>query len=312
MIKKPYKGYENHMISCQATKETEEELKAVQAQGMELMSYTLPDGMTMEDIVIDGPDDGQKLTLRIYRPADLPENAPVVMEVHGGGWVGGNLDIDNYRCCELASRTPCVVIGVDYRLTTAEVYYPKPLMDCYTALMYIYDNAEALGVDKDRIALHGTSAGANLVAGLTLYCRDHKGPKIALSVLNCPVLSIEYTSDPAFHQLKEYRMRAKLPHENVDYMYLGGYIEDVPPIYAFPGYCDDLSGLGPHMIIAAEYDTLRDDGMRYGNNLLAAGVPCEMILAPRVGHGFCTVKHPLTEWVHEGIAMSLRREFDMI
>lgn len=107
-------------------------------------------------------------------------------------------------------------------------------------------------------------------------------------------------------------MRAHKAEENVDYIYLGGYTEDTPPIYAFPGYCKDLSGLGPHMVVVGEYDTLRDDGMRYVNKLLESGVSCEAILAPRVGHGFCTVKLPLTEWVHEGIAMSLRREFDML
>ena len=107
-------------------------------------------------------------------------------------------------------------------------------------------------------------------------------------------------------------MRAQKAEENVDYIYLGGYTEDTPPIYAFPGYCKDLSGLGPHMVVVGEYDTLRDDGMRYVNKLLESEVSCEAILAPRVGHGFCTVKHPLTEWVHEGIAMSLRLEFDML
>ncbi len=66
------------------------------------------------------------------------------------------------------------------------------------------------------------------------------------------------------------------------------------------------------MVVVREYDTLRDDGMRYVNKLLESEVSREPILAPRVGHGFCTVKHPLTEWVHEGIAMSLRREFDML
>ncbi len=309
---KPYKGYENHLTSCLAKKESEEELKAVQAQGKELMSYTLPEDMTMEDIEIDGPDEGQKITLRIYRPSGLAEKAPVVLEIHGGGWVGGNLEIDNYRCIELAKRTPCVVIGVAYRLSSKEVCYPKPLMDCYTALNYIADHADELGVDVGKIAVHGTSAGANLAAGLALYVRDFGGPAISLTVLNCPVLSMEYVHDTAFQQLKDYRMRAEKPDENVDYIYLGGYTEDTPPIYAFPGYCKDLTGLGPHMVVIGEYDTLRGDGMRYVKSLLEAGVPCEAILAPRVGHGFCTVKQPLTEWVHEGIAMSLRREFDML
>ncbi len=308
---KPHKGYENHMASQRLNK-SEADLIAAKKQGEELMGYTVPEGMRVENFEIDGPEENQKLSLRIYKPKGLQENAPVVMDIHGGGWVGGNLDIDNYRCIELAQRTPCAVIGVDYRLSNAQVHYPQPLMDCFTALNYIYNHANELGVDKDRIALHGTSAGANLVAGLSLYVRDHKGPEIKLSVLNCPVLSLEYIHDPAFQQLKDYRMRASRPDENVEYIYLGEYTEDTPEMYAFAGYCEDLKGLNPHMVIVGEYDTLRDDGIRYANRLLATGVSCEMIVAPRVGHGFCTVKQPLTEWVHEGVAMSLRREFNMI
>ena len=119
---KPYKGYENHLASFLAkTEKSEEEVKAAQAQSKELLSYTLPEGMMMEDITIDGPDEGQKMVLRIYRPEGLTEKAPVVMEVHGGGWVGGSLEIDNYRCVELAKRTPCVVIGVVNRVADSEV-----------------------------------------------------------------------------------------------------------------------------------------------------------------------------------------------
>ena len=308
---KPYKGYENHMASQVANK-TEEDLIAARKQGEELMSYTVPEGMHIKDIEIDGPDNNQKLKLRIYKPKDVKENAPVVMDIHGGGWVGGNLDIDNYRCIEIAQRTPCVVIGVDYRLSNEQIHYPKPLMDCYTALNYIYDHASELGIDKNRIALHGTSAGANLVAGLSLYVRDFGGPNISLSILNCPALSREYVHDPAFQQLKEYRMGSQEPDKNVECIYLGDTSGKTPEIYAFPGYCENLEGLCPHMVIAAEYDTLRDDGIRYGTRLLASGVSCEMIVAPRVGHGFCTVKQPLTQWIHEGIAMSLRREFNLI
>jgi acetyl esterase len=308
---KAYKGYEDHLASNLCEK-NEDEKEAAARQAKVLISYNLPEGMSMEDIEIDGPDDGQKLTLRIYRPKNLSENAPVVLDIHGGGWVGGNLDIDNYRCIEIAQRTPCLVVSVAYRLTTKEVCYPKPLMDCLSALQYIYDHALELGVDKNKIALHGTSAGANIAAGLALYVRDHCDFELKFTILNCPVLTLDYVRDPSFRDLKEYRMRSKKPDENVDYLYLGGYTEDIPPIYAFAGYCKDLKGLCPHMIIVGEYDTLRDDGMRYANHLLEQQVPCELILAPRVGHGFCTVPEKLTQWVHEGVALSLRREFEMI
>ena len=138
----------------------------------------------MEDITIDGPDEGQKMVLQFTDRKDSQKNPAS----HGSTWrrLGWRKpEIDNYRCVELAKRTPCVVIGVDYRLADSEVCYPKPLMDCYTALNYIYDHADELGIDHTKIALHGTSAGANLVAGLALYVRDFGGPEISLTVLNC-------------------------------------------------------------------------------------------------------------------------------
>lgn len=304
-----YKGYEDHLASNVSHK-NEEEILAANRQAKVLVSYQLYDGMTMEDICIDGPDPNQKIKLRIYRPKNRNNPSGVILDIHGGGWVGGSLDIDNYRCIELAQRTSCVVIGVDYRLTTKEIHYPKPLMDCYQALRYVVENSEKLGIDPSKIALHGTSAGANLAAGLALYVRDHSDIHIQLTILNCPVLTLDYVRDPSFLQLKKYRMRASKPDENVDYLYLGGYTEDIPDYYAFAGYCKDLKGLNAHMIIVGEYDTLRDDGIRYANRLLEAQVGCELIVAPRVGHGFCTVDQPLTRWVHDGIAMSIEREFN--
>ncbi len=303
-----YKGYEDHLASNLAVK-NEDEQEAAKRQLDVLLSYELYDGMSMEDIEIDGMDENQKIKLRIYRPKNVSNPSGVILEIHGGGWVGGSLDIDNYRCIELTQKTSCVVIGVDYRLTTKEIHYPKPLMDCFQALNYIVQHSEELGVDPNKIAVHGTSAGANLAAGLALYVRDHSSIKIKMTILNCPVLTLDYVRDPSFLNLKEYRMRASKPDENVDYLYLGGYTEDIPEYYAFAGYCKDLKGLGAHMVIVGEYDTLRDDGIRYATRLLEAGVGCELIVAPRVGHGFCTVHEPLTNWVHDGIAMSIKREF---
>lgn len=305
---KAYKGYEDHLASNLAVK-NEVEQEAAKRQFNVLVSYELYEGMTMEDIEIDGSDEGQKIKLRLYRPKNMTHPSGVIIDIHGGGWVGGSLDIDNYRCIELAQKTSCLVIGVDYRLTTKEIHYPKPLMDCFQALTYIVEHSEELGIDPSKIALHGTSAGANLAAGLALYVRDHSSIQIKMTVLNCPVLTLDYIKDSSFLDLKEYRMRASKPDENVDYLYLGGYTEDIPEYYAFAGYCKDLKGLGAHMVIVGEYDTLRDDGIRYATRLLQANVGCELIVAPRVGHGFCTVHEPLTNWVHEGVAMSIKREF---
>lgn len=307
----PYPGYEYHLNLYQILAEGDEEQKAEarEAQRKYISEYTLPEGLKMEERIISGGD-GQDMNIRIYTPAHLPENAPIVMEVHGGAWVGGNLDIDNYRCITLATGTPAIVVGVEYRLSRPNgICYPKPLMDCYAALMWIEAHATEFGGDPKRIALHGTSAGANLCAGLALYVRDYTGPALSLVVLNCPVLSLDNTYSKRLYP--QYTMAPTTKRDAPEQIYLGGCKGSRPPYYAMPGYCDDLEGLPPHCIILGEYDTLRDDGLVYATRLLQTGVPCELIVAPRVGHGFCVVDHPLTHWVHKGICASLRREFSM-
>lgn len=307
-----YPGYEYHLnlYDIIANGSEEEKERARKEQQKYISDYTLPEGMTMKDITIDGPE-GEPLRLRIYTPAGLPDSAPILLEIHGGGWIGGNLDIDNYRCIYLAQHTPCVVVGVDYRLCNEKIHFPTPLTDCYAALNWVYEHADELNGDRDRIAVHGTSAGANLTAALALYARDHKGPKIALSILNCPPLTLE--AFPSVVQNSQYALSSGSFQESAEYIYLGdtGYNGNLPNYYAMPGYCRDLKGLPATCIIVAEYDPLRDDGLAYANRLMQAGVPCEVIVAPRVGHGFCVVDHPLTRWVHNGICASLRREFGM-
>ncbi|MCI9156996.1 MAG: alpha/beta hydrolase [Lawsonibacter sp.] len=306
-----YPGYEYHLNLYQiiAHGTPEEQEAARLAQRKSISEYTKPEGLTMEDRTIPGGD-GQDMTIRIYTPAGLPEKAPIVMEVHGGGFVGGNLDIDNYRCIALATGTPAIVVSVDYRLSApGGIHFPQPLMDCYAALTWLGEHGEELGGDPKRIALHGTSAGANLCAALALYVRDHGGPDLSLVVLNCPVLNLENTFSK--RQYPQFALGTPVKRESPECIYLGGFDGGTPSCYAFPGYCTDLEGLPPHYIVVGEYDTLRDDGLNYAVRLLQTGVPCELVVAPRVGHGFCVVDHPLTHWVHKGICGSLRREFGM-
>lgn len=106
-----FPGYENHLLSQQVG-ESEQLTKRRQAQGQALMSYQLPADMKMEDKVIPGGD-GQDMNIRIYTPAGLPQGAPMILDIHGGAFVGGNLDIDNARCIALASRVGAVVVGVE-------------------------------------------------------------------------------------------------------------------------------------------------------------------------------------------------------
>ncbi len=306
-----FPGYENHYISYMED-DSDEVRAAKAAQQKDLFGYELPEGMTMEDRMIPGPDEGQSLRIRVFTPAGLDGPAPMILEIHGGGWVGGSLDIDNFRCIELSKRVPAIVVCVDYRLSNAEVCYPKPLMDCYTAYMWMHDHASEIGGAPTKIGMHGTSAGGNLVAGLALYLRDTRGPKCSLAVLNCAPLHLDFAETASYYQYNEVKMDFGDYADGAEATYLGSHLGDdhVPP-YAFPGHATDLKGLCPHFILSAEYDTLRDSGIRYGMRLLQSGVPCEMMVAPRVGHGFTTVHNPYTDRIHDLMAISFRREFGL-
>lgn len=290
---------------------TEEDLRAVELRMKILLDYEMPDGMTMEDIQITGPD-GDPLRLRIYRPKNLPEKSPILMNVHGGGWIGGALDIDNSRAIALAQGTPCIVVSVDYRIARNGIHFPKPLQDCVCAYRWLCGHAEEIGGDSKRIALHGTSAGGNLCAGLALYLRDHGNQTPRLTVLNCAALYMDNAEGISAYQYQPVKAEGYNYAKSVMAQYLGGLDGMAPSYYALPGLCPDVSGLGPHAVITAEYEWLRDDSFRYVTRLLRAAVPCEMILAPRVDHAFCAVDSArLTQWTHAGICMSLRREFGM-
>lgn len=305
----PYPGYENHFKS-QLKGDSEDLNQARIAQREAMLSFTVPEGMIIENRVIPGAD-GQDMNIRIYKPANLTGDDPMILEVHGGGFVGGNLEIDNARCAALATRIPAIVIGVEYRLASETVHFPTPLMDVHAAYLWALEHAKELG-SNGKIGTHGSSAGANLVGGLALYLRDHKEQMPVLTVMNCPPTRLEQTSQYSFHQNFQLRLVGESANDSVEAIYLGGFNGETPSYYAFPGYCHDLGFLGPHMILAAEYDMLRDDGLEYAMRLLKAGVPTEIFTGGRACHCWSCAPHPYTDLTHDVIAMAFKREFGLL
>lgn len=309
MIHKPFPGYENHFKSY-LREDTEDINAAKAANGKAMMTYEVPEGMKIEDKIIAGPDEGQELKIRIFTPV-AEGKIPAVLDIHGGGWVAGGLDIDNARCIAIAVRVPAIVVSVEYRLSGPQFHYPQPLMDCHAAYQWILDHADEIGCDG-QIGLHGSSAGGNIAEGLALYLRDHKEQQPALSVINCGCYSTGFGEDHAFNQNFPLRMGPDAKAYGAENAYLGGYDGTVPSYYAFPAMAHDVGGLGPHMIITAEYDTLRDDGLKYAMRLLKVGVPTEILSAPRACHCFTAAPHPYTDLTHDMMALSFQREFGML
>lgn len=308
-----FPGYENHIASNRADKSSEEVQIRSKKQIEAMLSYELPEGMTMEDRIIPGPDEGQELQIRVFTPANLAEKAPMILDIHGGGFVAGTVAIDNARCIALAAKVSAIVVSVEYRLAGKDgIAFPKPLEDCYTAYRYLHEHAQEFGGDANRLGLHGSSAGGTLAAGLALYLRDRNEIQPRLTVLNCPATDLNIHASLSMHQYKELKMGPSNKALGAEASYLGGYNGFLPSYYAFPKYCPDLGGLGPTMVIVAEYDTLRDSGLEYASRLLQTGVPTELYQAPRVGHCYTAAPHPFTDFTHEMMAWSFKREFGLL
>ncbi len=132
-------------------------------------------------------------------------------------------------------------------------------------------------------------------------------PKIAMTVLNCPILDIrpsiskiQFADGPT---IKGSTMSATMKD------LMGDVNVSSPSYYQLPNFCPDLVGLPPMVVIAAEYDPLRDEAIEFAFRLLKSGVPTELYSLPRVVHGYAVLGAPLTEWMHDGVCASFRREF---
>ncbi|GGR58953.1 MULTISPECIES: alpha/beta hydrolase [Streptomyces] len=237
------------------------------------------DAVQITDLETSGP------RVRLYRPADAPAPAPVLLDFHGGAFVMGSVDSEHRRALDLARRTGFVVISVDYRLAP-EHPFPAGLEDCYEALCWTVKNATELGVDPDRLAVVGGSAGGGLAAAVTLLSRDRGGPSIAFQLLICPALddrmrtrsAATFTDVPAFDSAAVAQM---WPH------YIPARAGTATELaYAAPARAEDLSGLPAAYIVTAEHDPLRDEGNQYALRLLDAGVPVELHHVPGTFHVF--------------------------
>ena len=241
---------------------------------------TGPDVAAVEDRLIPGPD--SDLPVRIYTPSG-PGPFPALVWFHGGGWVVGDLDMTDGTCRHLASGAGCVVVSVDYRLAP-EAKFPSPAEDCLAATQWVANNGGSLRVDAGRIAVGGSSAGANLAAAVTLMARDRGGPPLAFQLLVVPVTDRDFTTTSYRDNENGYGIT-----RDAMMWYWNHYLahdEDARNPYAAPLRTADLAGLPPALVITAEFDPLRDEGEAYGHRLAEAGVPTTYTCYDGMIHGF--------------------------
>ena len=243
-----------------------------------------PGGMVVEDTAIPRPaPDGGEIAIRIYRPEGARVPSPCVVYLHGGAFVKGSLDTGDTIAWGVADVAGVVVVSADYRIAPQNPF-PAALEDCHAVVSHLAEHGERFGVQGDRIALWGDSAGGNLAAATCLIARDRGGPDIVAQALNYPCLTDELTSD-------SYRRYAESPGLRTAIMDWGWghYLGDRRPTddpYAAPLKAEDLSRLPPAHVHYAEIDPLADDAVQYAERLAAAGNDVVSRCALRMIHGF--------------------------
>jgi acetyl esterase len=218
------------------------------------------------DRLIPGPDG--EIPVRIYSSVVSPSDAPALVYYHGGGWVIGNIDSHDEVCRALATGAECVVISVDYRLAP-EHHFPAAADDALAAYRWARDNADTLGINADRIAVGGDSAGGNLAAVVARDTREDASPPCyqlliyPVTDLRCDSASYESCGDGFF--LTAAGMKWFREH------YLEEESQREDP-RASPLLADDFAGLAPAYVATAGFDPLRDEGRAYAEKLADAGV----------------------------------------
>lgn len=205
----------------------------------------------------------------IYYPIETKEIYPLYINIHGGGFIKGHFELDELFCRKIVNKVGCIVIDIDYKVAP-EFMFPYALNECYDVVKWAYENNEKLGIDKAKIAVGGHSAGGNLTAGIALMANRLKEFQIACQVLDYPPL--EFYSDPA---TKKTFYNNPIPPEKAK-MYTDMYIKEgdrinplASPVLA---QINQLRGLPPTLIITAELDSLCDEGEKYAEMLIKAGV----------------------------------------
>ena len=232
-----------------------------------------PEVFSTQDLIVQNQE--RKTPVRLYTPKE-GNHFPVILLIHGGAWVAGNIATHDNLARYLCAETQAVVISVDYA-NSPEGKYPLPLEQCYDALNWIAKKNLKDLADPSKIAVVGDSAGGNMAAALCLMVRDRNGPKPLLQVLINPALdlscngSLERKDDP----LDTLRYQAV--------QYLSNPDEAKLP-YVSPLLANDLSRLPPALVILAEKDDLREGGQQYAHRLSNAEVPTQVFCQKDIGH----------------------------
>jgi len=233
---------------------------------------------------VPGREGRPDVRVHLYERADRRRPTGVLYWIHGGGFVIGDAVMSHGDCAMFADELNVLVVSIDYRLAP-ENPFPEGIEDCYTGLRWIHDRAEELGVDRNRIAVGGNSAGGGLAACLAQLAQDRGDIALCFQLLVYPMLD-DRTVLRADHGGTGEFIWSPASNRFGWTSYLGpAPVADTAPEYAAAARRTDLSGLPPAWVGVGDLDLFHAEDVEYADRLRAAGVPCELVVVPGMYHG---------------------------
>ena len=244
------------------------------------------------------------VSVRIFRPAGAKAPLPVVLYIHGGGWILGSMNTHDRLVREICVGANVAVVFVNYS-RSPEAKYPTALEECYAALKYVVEQGKSLNLNASKLAVVGDSVGGNMTIATTLLAKERKGPKIDFQVLLYPVTSSEMNTS-SYTEFQEGPWLTKKAME----WFWNAYEPDAqarknPLLSPLNASQDQLKGLPPALLIVDENDVLRDEGEAFAHRLMQAGVKVTALRMLGTIHDF-TMLNPLanTPAVRSAIALT--------
>jgi len=240
--------------------------------------------VNVEDLRIkDGPSD--QVSIRILRPKNAPATLPVIVYIHGGGWVFGSLRTYDRLIRELTIRAKAAVVFPEYSLSP-EARYPTAIEESYSVVKWIAEHGDVHGMDPERIVVAGDGVGGNMTAAITLMAKERGGPFIWRQLLFYPVTNAAFDTN-SYHEFAEgyYLRRDEMMWFWDQYTTSAGERNEFTASPLRAGI-EQLKGLPPTLIITAEADVLRDEGEAYANKLREAGVRVTSVRFQGIIHDF--------------------------
>ncbi len=236
------------------------------------------------------PARGRRVLCRMHRPSNA-KTLPLLIWLHGGGWVFGTIDTHDKLVREYAAGAGVACVSIDYALAP-ETPFPGALLECAAVVRAIVADAAGWGIDPDRVLIGGDSAGGNLAWALALFLRDTGGP--ALRGLLTPYPVAEGACDSAsFSEFAEGFGLTRVGMMAYWDAYMRDEVDRLNPI-ASP-LRGDLRGLPPALVQLAELDVLRDEGVALAEKAIHAGVDVTLEQFPGVLHGFMRLSNDVDE-----------------